>query len=149
MSRRGILKGVACGLLGTFVSRNNDVDGYWGLGVLRLFAERNNLSQLTIDVLHKSPNLSFESPMRISEETYRQWFRNALFKAKIYPSDIKEANIYLRFTTFDEFPKTIRDTRGEPYLCTVSISNNSRIISVSRIGVCAAHDPRKDRRRAC
>jgi len=149
MSRRGILKGIAAALVGTFVSRNNDIEGYWGLGVLRLFAERTNLSQITIDVLHKSPNLSFESPIRISEETYRQWFRNVLFNANINASDIQEANIYLRFSTFDEFPKIIRDTRGEPYVCTVNISHNSKIISVSRIGVCAAHDPNKDRCRAC
>ena len=148
MAKKGILKGIAGGLLGTFVSRNNDINGYWGLGVLRLFAEKNYLPALTLDVLHRSPNLLFESPIRISENKYRRWFRNALLKARIETSDIKEANIYLRFSTFDEFPKAIRGTRGEPYVCTVSISNNSRIISVSRIGVCAAHDPNKDRRRA-
>jgi hypothetical protein len=28
------LKSVAAGLLGSFVSRNNDIGGYWGIGVL-------------------------------------------------------------------------------------------------------------------
>jgi len=34
MRKRHALKGVAYGLVDTFVSRNNDVSGYWGIGQL-------------------------------------------------------------------------------------------------------------------
>ncbi|HTK37411.1 MAG TPA: hypothetical protein VL325_02870 [Pyrinomonadaceae bacterium] len=147
MSNRGAWKNIASGLLGTFTSRNNDIDGYWGLGILRLFAYRLKLSTLTLDLLNRSLNLLPESPVSYAEEIYQKWLRSSLKKSKIDISEVIRADINLRFSTFEEFPGVPRDTRGEPYVCTVTIvRRGGYTYSATKVGCCALHDPRKDRR---
>ncbi len=147
MPQRKALKGVAHGLLGTFVSRNNDIDGYWGLGVLRLFAEQNDFSLLTLDLLSDSLGRFPDSPLGIAEKTYHEWFRNVLQKSGVDVDNVARADISVRFSTFDEFPNTIRDTRGEPYLCTVTIVQaNGNMYLTSKLGCCASHDPNSELR---
>lgn len=141
------LKGVAHGLLGTFVSRNNDIDGYWGLGVLRLFAETNGMTTITLDLLNSEPKQFVDSPIRIAERIYQRWLATALEKSRIDRSIVALANVSIRFTSFDEFPNAVRDTRGQPYECTITIVHvDRREYSASKVGVCAPHDPKKDQR---
>ncbi|MEP6849509.1 MAG: hypothetical protein ABI999_11685 [Acidobacteriota bacterium] len=128
------------------MSRYNDIDGYWGLGVLRLFADEYNVKTITLDLLDIPSKLSVDSPLSFVEEKYRQWLLKTLEKLALRMDDLAEARIELRFSTFEEFPKTIRDTRGEPYLCIVTLTRTTgKTFSAARIGVCAPHDPRKDR----
>src|SRR5829696_8128411 len=137
-----LLKGIACGLLGTFVSRNNDINGYWGLGVLRLHAERMQASELTIDLLKEDLVPDFRSPVATTKQIYRQVLTNVLAKSHIDTARLKKVEINLRFANFEEFPNAIRDTRGEPYLCTVSITGkNGSIYEARKLGCCAPHDP--------
>jgi hypothetical protein len=141
------LKGIAYGLLSTFVSRNNDIDGYWGLGVLRLFAETHGMRMIALDLLGPEPTLSVGSPVQIAERIYHKWLVTTLERSRIDRSIVAHANISIRFTTFEEFPKVVRDTRGEPYECTVTIVRaDGRQYSARKVGVCAPHDPRKDHR---
>lgn len=147
MAKRKKLKGIAHGLLTAFVSRNNDIDGYWGLGILRLFAEKNEISVVTLDLINKTPNLPEESPVQVAEDRYREWFQNELVKAGVDAARIARAEINIQFSTFEEFPAAIRDTRGAPYLCTVIIArHDGPTISVAKLGCCEAHNPRKDLR---
>ena len=140
------LKGIAHGLLGTFVSRNNDIGGYWGLGVLRLFAERNALSEINIDLLGETFD-SLHSTVAATEATYVEWFGQAIAKKGIDARNLAKAEINLRFSTLEEFPDVVRDPRGEPYLCTITIVRGNGITDiVSKIGCCESHDPSKDRR---
>jgi hypothetical protein len=141
------LKGIAHGLLRTFVSRNNDLNGYWGLGVLRLFSETNRMPVITLELLDKEPNLS-DSPIHATRDIYQKWFYSAIEKFGIYRSEIAQASISIRFSTFDELPSTVRDTRGEPYECIVNIVRvDGKKYQASKVGVCALHDPAKERRR--
>lgn len=145
MVGRKHLRTVAGGLLGTFTSRNNDIDGYWGLGVLRLYAEQRDVETLEIDLLSNVSAEPTGSPLRICERSYRSWFCSALSHRLISPKELSSAYIRIRFSTFDEFPNIIRSTRGEPYVCVVSItSEHGTEYSISRVGVCAGHDPRKE-----
>lgn len=146
MARRKQLKGIALALLGTFVSRNNDIYGYWGLGVLKLCAMKNGLSKIIIDLLEQSPGFDANSPIHIAEKTYQSWLFRTLEKARFDKKQLERAEIHLEFSTFDEFPKAIRDTRGEPYQCSVILkSKGGTSYLISKIGVCAEHDPAKDR----
>jgi len=52
MARRKELKSIASGIIGSFRSRNNDVDGYWGIGKLFKFAESNHVDEVKIDLLN-------------------------------------------------------------------------------------------------
>jgi hypothetical protein len=53
MARRKALKNVCSGILGSFVSRNNDCEGYWGMGILYRFAKERGKSDLMIDLLNR------------------------------------------------------------------------------------------------
>ena len=51
MSGRNKLRGVAHAVLGSFISRNNDIDGYWALGLLRSFADTAGVAELRFDLV--------------------------------------------------------------------------------------------------
>jgi hypothetical protein len=137
------LKGIAHGLLGTFISRNNDVDRYWGIGVLRLYADSNGISEITIDL--ENPESSTDSSFLISSVRgrYREWLINALNKSGVKPSQLTKAQIKLRFSNFVELPGAIRETRGEPYVCTVTLTGDNGVTyALSKTSCGAPHDPR-------
>jgi hypothetical protein len=54
MARRKELNNIASGLFGSFISRNNDVGGYWGIGKLCLLAQQHETSTVRLDLLAKS-----------------------------------------------------------------------------------------------
>ncbi len=51
---RGKYKSVANGIVQSFVSRNSDIDGNWGIGVLAGYAVRKRLSEIEICVYPKA-----------------------------------------------------------------------------------------------
>jgi hypothetical protein len=141
MPRR--LRGVAAGLLGTFVSRNNDIDGYWALGILRKLAEANGLSEITFDLLPESEG--FVPFTAKTEKQYRDWVLTNLVKQGVCRQDVRSVRIFLRFASFEEFPNTVGDTWGSPYVCrTVVELKSGKSYSAVKIGVCASHDKRKE-----
>lgn len=54
MPRRKDLKHIASALGASFISRYNDVGGYWGIGKLCLLSYQYNHSSVCIDVFHGS-----------------------------------------------------------------------------------------------
>ena len=147
MPRRRVMKGIADGLLGTFVSRNNDMHGYWGLGVLRRYSEKKKGSEIIIDLL--DPKLPFfsRSPVLNAKTKYGLWLRDSLTKAGLAPSRVKQAQIKLRFSNYAEFPHIPRDTYGEPYECTVTITDDrGAMYQATKLGCCASHDPKRESR---
>lgn len=54
MARRKELKSIASGMYGSFISRNNDIAGYWGIGKLCLFARRRRTTIVRLDLLKES-----------------------------------------------------------------------------------------------
>ncbi len=50
MARRRELYGIGIDWLNAFVSRNNDVDGYWGIAMLRESMHKHKIETLQIDV---------------------------------------------------------------------------------------------------
>lgn len=147
MAKLNQLKNVTHGLLGTFVSRNNDVGGYWGLGILRSLAIWNGLETVILDLMDEASELFSPEPLRSMERRYRRWLYSTLDKISVNPGSLSQARINVRFTTFDEFPKAIRDTRGDPYVCTtIIVLKNGKSAVASKIGVCAIHDAARESR---
>ncbi|MGQ0540292.1 MAG: hypothetical protein ACT4O9_00410 [Blastocatellia bacterium] len=141
MPRRKQLKNIVAGLLGTFTSRNNDISGYWGLGLLRRYAENLGRDSLEIDLLSSVSDEPADAPLDLIEQRYRKWLSDAFAQRTVRTDEIKSAVIKLRFSTFEEFPNVERLTRGEPYACSVHITNAQGIeYSASCTGVCAPHD---------
>ena len=48
------LTNIANGLCGSFISRNNDLDGYWAIGKLRSLADQHGQSTVVLDLLTSS-----------------------------------------------------------------------------------------------
>ena len=144
MAKRKTLKGIAHGLLGTFVSRYNDINGYWGLGVLRQLADKRSLQSLELDLLGSNT----EHPVLKDVETrYRTWLLETLPKVRIAPTQIAQAEIRIFFAEEIDFPDAVRSTRGKPYKCTVTITRRDGVaVSAERIGYCGPHDPSKEHR---
>jgi hypothetical protein len=63
---------VANGLAGSFISRNNDVGGYWGLGKLRLRFE-----QINIDLLSKQLSPA-DGEFQDMVNRYAEWLKRQL-----------------------------------------------------------------------
>ena len=51
-SNRKDLKGIAGGIASSFISRNNDINGYWALGILYKRATEKKLINLKFDILN-------------------------------------------------------------------------------------------------
>ena len=73
MSAYKQLKGIAAGLAGTFISRNNDVDGYWGMGVIYSEVSARGVSAVTFSLLDGavSPSLKCGSLRRPETSGHR------------------------------------------------------------------------------
>ncbi len=54
MARRKEFKTIADGLVSSFISRNNDVNGYWGIGKLYSHMVSAKSKELKIDLVHRS-----------------------------------------------------------------------------------------------
>jgi hypothetical protein len=54
MPRRKAFQDAARGLLGAFVSRNNDVGGYWAIGKLYAHARRSRSPEVRIDLIEST-----------------------------------------------------------------------------------------------
>ena len=51
MPRRKEIKGIAAGFVSHFISRINDINGYWAMGILHKYALNNLSTSVEIDVL--------------------------------------------------------------------------------------------------
>ena len=134
-------------MIGTFVSRNNDIEGYWGLGMLRSFADSTGVQQLTIDLLQTNT----EPPVIEScKQHHRAWLRETLAKKNISIESLFTAQIKVSFfSTFDSFPDLVKDTRGLPFECFVEIRVGKGTTSnATKLGVCSPNDPQVERRSA-
>ena len=65
MAKRVELKNIMAGILSSFISRNNDVNGYWGLGKICKFMTDNKLFKFEVDLLDRTTTPHYE------EFTYR------------------------------------------------------------------------------
>ena len=96
MSRRKQFKGVCHDIIGTFVSRYNDLDGYWALGQYVAFLERLGERQLQLK-LRDATGVPDSRSVAVSAEYYRSailrmmeanampkaWFADATIKVSI------------------------------------------------------------------
>ena len=149
MATRRALKGVSAGLVGSFMSRNNDVEGYWGMGVLLRCASEHGLHELTIDLLDAAANpLAENEPPKIVARRYGEMLKAHLQNAAIDPTKISRARIEVRFGTSGDLPMPPLATWGLPFVCVaVIVDDHGRTWSSSKAGVCGPHDPRRESRR--
>lgn len=132
MARRRELKALACGMATYCVCRNNDIGGYWGLGVLCLYAQEIAASELSLEILSEEP---VALPQRAVRDNLRERFRSRLLLEKA-------TEIFVKFA-FE--PSLKAEIHGMKYrgTCTVCIKDDlgvSRTASASQL--CNPHNPK-------
>jgi len=140
MTLRGKLTAVAAGLLGSFVSRNNDVDGYWALGQLRSLSDTLQVPQIRFDLM-----LGTAMPDGVISRRVAAAYREALLRQlrcrAISIERLSAARVLLDFAPGRAIREDSFASYGEPFTCIVEIEDErGRIYTRSYAGRCAPHD---------
>jgi len=141
------LKGVATNFASTFLSRNNDIDGYWALGVIRMELEATEATVLTLDLLAGSGSPGLRC-VALLVRRYREVLERLLTGVDIAVEELKSATVELDFDAGDrDADDVVPQIWGEPFTCTVRLIGlwgveRRRMVT----GSCAAHDSSRERR---
>jgi hypothetical protein len=142
MARRSELKGIANSLAGSFVSRNNDVDGYWALGKLYLHAKNAPSPRVSVE-LTPVHNARVEEPNAAIAGEYRRILERLFRKQRLKIEWLANATILIEFESPNAKPRFFyRQGPGRAFLCTVTITDDrDRRYESSIPGWCWTHDP--------
>jgi len=149
MPRGARLTNIASGLCGSFVSRNNDLDGYWSIGKLRSLAERYGRTTVLIDVLTSSIHRS-SSEFAPVLARYRSLLAKLADLSGIRLDEITAAHISLDFAP-PPWPRIsyYKLQWGDQFTLTVTINADGRAAGiVLHAGYCRSHDPARESRSA-
>jgi len=145
MARRRELKNIVSGVLGSFISRNNDVGGYWGIGKLCLLAQDRGAGAVRLDLLSKTTTPESAEFFKLLDGYYSilqkhlaarnipgTWVTSAIIELEFSPEDRPKKQVPI-FTWGGLFRISafIMDDRGKKHM-------------VSTFGYCAPHNPRKE-----
>ena len=145
MKRRGELSDIATGLLGSFVSRNNDVGGYWALGLLRSLADRSKMTVLRFDLKAGSAEPHDPIAWHVAQ-AYRERLELHLVRQRIPNDFIVKAEITIEFGV-EATPITPAPTYAQPVRCPALLLDrrdceNRRSV----LTTCAPHDSARETR---
>ena len=121
MARRKQLKDIAAGIIHSFNSRNNDLEGFWALGKLRRFAIEQDINMVSLDLLKIS-----SSPASNEFDPVLHHYRHkltALMNKHALPANwLVKAEIQIDFhPEFNHVLHSHRSDWGEPYVCSINI----------------------------
>ena len=147
MARRRRMKGIGANVARKFSSRNNDVDGYWAMGVFYRLCANHGVNEFTLDFLSgkSSPHANFSEDVAASfrELLCRQMRKNGLAKSQLAAAfarvefDRESASTELRR----------RKVWGDPFDChIVLVDDLGKQRACSTRGYCWMHDPARERR---
>jgi len=142
-----VLKSVANGLVGTFVSRNNDVSGYWGIGQIQRELEGLPGTVVELDLLRGKATP--EGPIaRALIAHYSTYLFASLVREGFTPSEVTAAKVLVEFGNFGEAKgPDLFGTIGQPFNCkAVLASQSGKIYSAVRGGLSRPHNPAVERR---
>lgn len=142
MPRSARLKNIAGGLCGSFASRNNDLDGYWSIGKLRLLAGQHGHETITLDLLTSSMQPSSPAFAPVLAR-YRGLLAKLADRSRIRSEDITVAHIAVDFSP-PPSPKAIHEQPhwGDRFVLTVTVSADDMAAGiVHHAGYCRPHDP--------
>ena len=143
MPRRSELNGIADGMLGSFVSRNNDIDGYWAIGKLCAHAIQNGVTSVDVDLVAQtiSPVNNAFQPML---ERYARMLSEKLRTNGLQPSILAAAKLRLTFDFQLPGSSPLR-TRSAQFESTLELSDDlGRAHIARRGGNTRPHDPRRE-----
>jgi len=141
MPRRSELNGVASDIVRSFVSRNNDVRGYWALGKLYVYAKEHGDNLLQILMLPLEQASSIE-PVAFVARNYGAKLHTLIANWKLPKSWLKSACITVQFESTDAKPQFFSTrANGRPFQCRIEIEDDlGRKHAASAAGWCSPHD---------
>ncbi|WP_392552951.1 hypothetical protein RHO14_03535 [Orbus wheelerorum] len=148
MARRREFFDIAHGISSSFNSRNNDLQGYWAIGILYKYLSTNNITSIVFDILNNTSTLNTEKfPQIISR--YSALLYYLLGVKNINYNWVKSATIKI---DFNQYNKTYHDQIfypiGDPYTITMTlIDDRGKIFEANSYGKCRYHDPNKEFKR--
>lgn len=145
--RSSILRNIAAGLAGSFVSRNNDSDGYWAVGKLRSLAARLGVDELQIPI---RPTADSGSPLLLEiARRYAVHLARLVGGAGCAVDSVAEAQVVIRFAVAWPAGVPHQGTWGDPVACEVHlIDRMGKQASARRVTFCWPHDPTREYRSA-
>ena len=147
MPKRKELKGVASGIAGSFVSRNNDIDGYWAMGILYQSASEAGYNKFFLDLLTGESTPKFKYSKRVAKP-YHEFLINQIGKKGLEEYQVAAATVKIEYKTDHTKRHTLYNwTWGEPFLCQVTITDDLGKNHVCiEYGWCGKHNPSRERR---
>ncbi len=142
----------------SFASRNNDLGGYWGIGVLHLYARQAGELTITLDLLEGTFNppaarllaIYGKPDIKALISQYKAMLYALLHKRKVPESWVVEAVFSIEFeseTGTPAYPKI--GENAQAFVCRLSIKDDLGRERVFRIdGWCWPHDPWRETKRA-
>lgn len=136
------IRGVAAGLCESFASRNNEIDGYWALGVLyrdALLVEKREVNLVLFSAHCDSFSQLYPNVIR----TYREWLERRFEKDL---RNLISAEIRIQFAIgLPNHLLPFRLTWGEPFEIAVRlVTAAKREFVVTRFGYCGPHNPLRE-----
>lgn len=129
------LKHAAAGLAGSFVSRNNDVGGYWAPGLLYRDAAAGLAVQLRLTDRTATPSTA--AAMLVTRN-YAEFLQHALRKHGVDWEDLALATVEVRFNATHAGPRL---ACGEPFTCSVSLaSKTDSVVTATATSYCQRYE---------
>jgi len=130
------LRNIGAGLLSSFMSRNNGVEGWWAPGLLYNEAPQGVMCLDLLAWEAAPPGAAAGTVAR----TYGDMLRRALLRERIDAAELAAATVELRFGTAAR-PVRYRTT-GEPFDCTVTLrTRDGRAVTRQEHDRCTRHQP--------
>ena len=145
MARRRELGSIASGIIGSFNSRNNDIDGYWGIGKIYNLVVTRESKTVSIDLKNKaiSPTSNeFDAMLTF----YHNMLTCLLEKHDIPLEWVTSVNISVEFeATYEDKYHYWRSALGNPCKLQCEIlDDNGRIHNAYAYNNCRPHDPSRE-----
>ena len=135
MARRTELQGICNDLLSTFVSRNNDLNGYWALGQYSAWLEEEQISTIKVSVVG-TKTINEKPQISITSQYFSEILQNMLSGHKLYAGWVADGYI------------TIESVNTRQLRCSVGlISDLGRKFQSTRSLAVSRHDPSRELRR--
>ncbi|WP_093552791.1 hypothetical protein [Pseudoduganella namucuonensis] len=148
MPRRNELRCIGSGLLHSFVSRNNDLVGYWALGKLYLHAKRVGKTSITLDLLRETtlPSLTHlykTHDFALINARYQSMLDELLARRAVPKTWLSGALMSIEFESKTAAPTYLKIGRdAAAYTCTLTLVDdlgNQHILRAA--GWCRPHNP--------
>ena len=149
MACRNEFKGIAAGIAGKFISRNNDVNGYWAMGLLYRASFEKKVTKISMNLLtgESSPNVTW---VKHVTESFKEYLFKQCKKKGFENHQIVEAMVELEFNVSPtKRHRNYRYTWGDPFICRVSLIDDlMKKRTYAEFGWCGQHDPKKEHQSA-